>query len=231
MLPPRLRSPLALALALAAALVGACTGKNVDHCNFRGGDAFCAADQAARPFCSVCAADFNGCVDAPPGDDCLPEGSSSASASGTTAPASTSSSSASGASSTSSTGASTSTSTASTGASTSTSTGESTSQGTGSTSDTDTSTSSTGTDTGTGTDGSTTSDGPSCGDNMADWNEICDGTDLRGKTCVDFGWSGGQLGCAANCASYDQGNCCQGKGSSCGIFECCKGLTCLGKCV
>lgn len=41
-----------------------------------------------------------------------------------------------------------------------------------------------------------------CGNNVAEFWEECDGTDLRGKSCLDFGYSGGNLSCTSVC-TYD----------------------------
>jgi hypothetical protein len=40
---------------------------------------------------------------------------------------------------------------------------------------------------------------PPCGNNNQQGNQVCDGTDLAGMSCQDFGYSGGVLGCT-NCA-------------------------------
>ena len=40
-----------------------------------------------------------------------------------------------------------------------------------------------------------TGDGPTCGDDVAEGDEECDGTDLGGLTCEDFGFNGGTLSC------------------------------------
>lgn len=42
----------------------------------------------------------------------------------------------------------------------------------------------------------------SCGDNLQEGAESCDGTDLAGETCVTFGFASGSLSCAANCGSF-----------------------------
>ncbi len=46
-----------------------------------------------------------------------------------------------------------------------------------------------------------------CGDNIKNGNEICDGTDLGGKTCLDFGYISGTLSCAADCSAHVIGLC------------------------
>jgi hypothetical protein len=46
-----------------------------------------------------------------------------------------------------------------------------------------------------------------CGNNTVDVGEVCDGSDLNGYTCVDFGFNGGTLECLPDCSDYDQSNC------------------------
>ena len=46
-----------------------------------------------------------------------------------------------------------------------------------------------------------------CGDNIKDENEECDGTDLAGKTCQDFGYPLGDLDCSDACAEFDVSGC------------------------
>lgn len=45
-----------------------------------------------------------------------------------------------------------------------------------------------------------------CGDNIAQRLESCDGSDLKGKTCTDFGFSAGTLSCTASC-TFDTSGC------------------------
>jgi hypothetical protein len=47
----------------------------------------------------------------------------------------------------------------------------------------------------------------SCGDNKLTDPEICDGSQLGGKTCAALGYSGGTLGCLSNCGGYDTTKC------------------------
>jgi len=49
--------------------------------------------------------------------------------------------------------------------------------------------------------------GGSCGNNVRDAGEVCDGTDLAGATCASVGFGGGTLRCAPNCGAYDSGAC------------------------
>ena len=47
-----------------------------------------------------------------------------------------------------------------------------------------------------------------CGDNIKDDNEVCDGTDLAGKTCMSFpGFIGGTLKCMFDCSDFDASEC------------------------
>ncbi|MCX6742442.1 MAG: right-handed parallel beta-helix repeat-containing protein [Candidatus Pacearchaeota archaeon] len=49
--------------------------------------------------------------------------------------------------------------------------------------------------------------GPVCGNNIIEPLEICDGSNLSGKTCLDFGYTGGSLSCHSDCLSYDLSGC------------------------
>ena len=46
-----------------------------------------------------------------------------------------------------------------------------------------------------------------CGNNIIEGTEICDGTALRGQTCVSQGFSGGILRCRSDCTGYDTSGC------------------------
>ncbi|MDD3491365.1 MAG: hypothetical protein PHG13_00075 [Candidatus Pacebacteria bacterium] len=46
-----------------------------------------------------------------------------------------------------------------------------------------------------------------CGDNIKDDNEVCDGTDLAGKTCQDFNYPLGVLKCSPACDEFDTSGC------------------------
>lgn len=78
------------------------------------------------------------------------------------------------------------------------------------------------------TGGESTQGGPDCGNGMRDEGEVCDGPDLDGKNCSDFGFGGGTLSCDAMC-NFDLGACCYVQGESCGLVgdQCCGGLSCL----
>ncbi len=39
-----------------------------------------------------------------------------------------------------------------------------------------------------------------CGNNLIEGDEVCDGTDLGGRTCVGLGYTGGQLACTSQCS-------------------------------
>jgi hypothetical protein len=78
--------------------------------------------------------------------------------------------------------------------------------------DPDTTPTDTGNDTGdaggdvTDADDDTTPPAPFCGDGTLATSEECEGFDLRGETCVDRGFSGGRLACAADC-TFDETLC------------------------
>jgi len=46
-----------------------------------------------------------------------------------------------------------------------------------------------------------------CGNNEIEFDEVCDGTDLAGKTCQDFGETHGDLACASTCDAFDISGC------------------------
>jgi hypothetical protein len=46
-----------------------------------------------------------------------------------------------------------------------------------------------------------------CGNNVKEANEVCDGTDLAGKTCQDFGYTQGALACGIACDQFDISAC------------------------
>ncbi|MBU1242877.1 hypothetical protein KJ612_06725 [Myxococcota bacterium] len=46
-----------------------------------------------------------------------------------------------------------------------------------------------------------------CGDNVIDGTEVCDGTALGEATCVSEGFTGGTLGCLADCTDVDTSGC------------------------
>ena len=48
---------------------------------------------------------------------------------------------------------------------------------------------------------------PVCGDNTVQGTEVCDGTDLAGEDCVSQGFTGGTLGCLADCSGFDISSC------------------------
>ncbi len=55
--------------------------------------------------------------------------------------------------------------------------------------------------------------GPVCGNNTVEGNEVCDGADLGGETCVTRGFLSGDLACAVGCAAFDTSGC---SGPTCG---------------
>jgi hypothetical protein len=46
-----------------------------------------------------------------------------------------------------------------------------------------------------------------CGNDLIECSEVCDGTDLGGKTCADFGCAGGTLACSSSCDGFDTSGC------------------------
>ncbi|HZF51503.1 MAG TPA: hypothetical protein VE093_22760 [Polyangiaceae bacterium] len=65
--------------------------------------------------------------------------------------------------------------------------------------------------------------GPFCGDSMVVGAEPCDGPELGGKTCMSEGFTGGSLGCQANCV-LDTSGCAQGEVCNTGVDEDLDGL-------
>ncbi|MBI3178475.1 MAG: hypothetical protein HYZ27_02365, partial [Deltaproteobacteria bacterium] len=55
-----------------------------------------------------------------------------------------------------------------------------------------------------------------CGDNLASGAEFCDGSDVRGFTCTDFGFVSGSLACHPLCQKFDTSGCDVGGTTSCG---------------
>ena len=47
----------------------------------------------------------------------------------------------------------------------------------------------------------------SCGDNLTECAEVCDGTDLAAQTCVLQGFDGGTLGCNVDCTGFNVSGC------------------------
>ena len=47
---------------------------------------------------------------------------------------------------------------------------------------------------------------PSCGNNVTDFGEQCDGSSLGGQTCIGLGYTGGSLSCTITC-SFDTSSC------------------------
>ena len=56
-------------------------------------------------------------------------------------------------------------------------------------------------------DTSTPEPDPVCGDGVAEGTEACDGSDLLGHGCSDFGFDGGTLSCLADCSGFDESGC------------------------
>ncbi|MFC1612032.1 hypothetical protein ACFL6C_13805, partial [Myxococcota bacterium] len=56
-----------------------------------------------------------------------------------------------------------------------------------------------------------------CGNDVIDAPEVCDGADLDAQDCTDFDYVGGTLGCASDCMSFDLSECVSS--STCGNNE------------
>lgn len=56
-------------------------------------------------------------------------------------------------------------------------------------------------------DGHMESGEPACGDDMIEGDEVCDGNDLDGQTCVSLGLGEGELGCSEDCMAFDPAGC------------------------
>jgi hypothetical protein len=48
---------------------------------------------------------------------------------------------------------------------------------------------------------------PSCGNDMAESGEVCDGADLNGETCASQGFASGTLACLSDCSGFDTSGC------------------------
>jgi len=48
---------------------------------------------------------------------------------------------------------------------------------------------------------------PTCGNDIWESGERCDGSDLHRRSCAAMGFTGGTLACAANCDGYDSSGC------------------------
>ncbi|HEY0134776.1 MAG TPA: hypothetical protein VGB85_11865 [Nannocystis sp.] len=250
----RLSSTISL-LPLWWALLPACSQTNTDHCGNREGHPTCYQQDKATPFCSICVATNNGCVDKRPDDGCFattaPATSTAADSSSSTVDPTTggseSNTSTTGSTSTGPTTDPTTGTTTTTGQTdTSTTTPGTTTTGDTSTTSTDTSTStgdtvdtvdtlgtSTSTTGDTDTTAGTTMEPDPCGNNMIDEGEVCDGTNNNKETCKSVypdKWGGGMLACNEGCQSFNDAKCCIGLGQKCGGLNpdgaCCPGLTC-----
>ncbi len=47
----------------------------------------------------------------------------------------------------------------------------------------------------------------SCGDNLVNGSDVCDGVALDAMKCEDVGWAGGSLDCVGDCGSFDVSEC------------------------
>jgi hypothetical protein len=58
-----------------------------------------------------------------------------------------------------------------------------------------------------------------CGNNIKEFGEMCDGTDLNGETCVNNGFIGGTMACSSNCNTFDANECTKCGDGICNNFE------------
>ena len=85
------------------------------------------------------------------------------------------------------------------------------------------------TESGTDSAGSTTTeDGEFCGDGVIEGMEACDGANLGGKNCVDFGLVGGPLSCDGQCR-FDKSGCGGCGNNSLNVGEVCDGTALNGE--
>lgn len=49
-----------------------------------------------------------------------------------------------------------------------------------------------------------------CGNGVVDPGEVCDGSNLDGYDCIDFGWEGGTLTCSSDCTEFSEATCSNG---------------------
>jgi hypothetical protein len=201
-----------------AALIGACSVKNPNHCANKDGDSTCKLLYGETYVCSQCTSENSGCVIGPVLDICEADATSGADTSLATTVVDPS---------TTTTAPTTSTSTTTT---TTTTTDPTTGPPETTTETTDPTTGgSTTTTTDTTTDTDTTA-GPMCGNDMIEAQETCDGADLGGLTCVSKSeiYNGGVLKCIDDCSAFDESDCCLGPGEDCLVNgqQCCPGTSC-----
>ena len=65
-----------------------------------------------------------------------------------------------------------------------------------------------------------------CGNGIIDAGEVCDGANLGGATCTDFGCGGGTLACQGTCGAFDLSGC-FGCPAVCGDGTCDAGEDCM----
>jgi len=71
-----------------------------------------------------------------------------------------------------------------------------------------------------------------CGDGVLDaFDEVCDGNELSGETCLSQGYLSGDLACLADCSDYDTGGCLRPMGEPCTTDQHCEGGLCHSEAV
>jgi len=69
-----------------------------------------------------------------------------------------------------------------------------------------------------------------CGNDVREGDEVCDGTSLGGETCEGRGFEGGDLACRGDCAGFDESDCIAACVPACGGRECGPDPTCGDSC-
>ena len=221
------------------------------HCGYNDGDSACFGRDPGTPYCNLCLQDNDGCVAIKPDDEaCVlvsdsgapppssldpsavdPSAVSTNEPDPTTSPGPTSlpPETTEPPQTTTNTTQTTLTTTSTTDMTTDVSTSSSESSSTTADDTTTSSTSTTSDDTTSSESSSTTSDEttgpppPMCGNDVVEAMEMCDGSDLAGKTCTDFpGKGGGTLACTPACSGFDTAGCCLANSQPCSTNgECC----------
>lgn len=222
-------------------LAAGCTIKNENHCYYNGKSPACASLDPAKPFCSQCTNDNDGCVAEMPSSACYVDGGTETSAVGSSSSEASTTISASESTLVTTTSTSTETSSSTQPADSGSSTGEPSPCGNGvldAPEQCDGEAFGEASCMSLGYDGGTIGCTPSCfydlsqcmapgtcdNDNL-DEGEQCDGNHFDVQTCAEYDgvYGGGVLGCNPNC-TYNTDDCCVAGGQLCNAAtNCCKG--------